>query len=172
MSGDGVTSKYGDGTYTGYVKWFNRTGGWGFLTVTDEEFQGDDIFVYWNSLNVGEEQYRYLLNDEPVTFKISFNQDAKHPYQATDVTGVSGKLMCERRNDKYKTRDTSSGDGEKQHRRPTHRGAGPRGRRGGRGGRATRPTYTDEQGNVWTMASPRKQGRRNNTRSEQSDLVN
>ena len=65
----------------------------------NEEFAGDDIFVHWNSLKVEEEQYRYLLNDEPVQFTISWNKDAKHPYQATDVTGVSGKLMCERRNE-------------------------------------------------------------------------
>ena len=162
MSGDSVTSKYGDGTFTGYVKWFNRTGGWGFLTITDDEFKGDDIFVYWNSLSVDEEQYRYLLNDEPVQFKVSFNEDAKHPYQATDVTGVAGKLMCERRNDKHKTKETTtSTDTVKQHRRPNHRGSGPRGRGPrGRGGRDTRPTYTDENGNVWTMASPRRSGGR------------
>lgn len=160
MSSSSETSKYGTGTYTGYVKWFNRRGGWGFLTVTDESFEGDDIFVYWNSLSVGNEQYRYLLNDEPVRFKISFNKDAKHPYHATDVTGVAGKLMCERRNDKYKTRDVSSGDGERQHRHPNHRGAGPRGRHAPRGGRNTRPTYTDDNGNVWTMATPRKRSGR------------
>lgn len=158
MSSESVTSKYGDSTYNGYVKWFNRTGGWGFLTITDEEFKGDDVFVYWNAVKVEEQQYVYLLNDEPVTFKISFNKDAKHPYQATDVTGVTGKLMCERRNDKYKTRD-SSDDAEK-HRRPVHRGSGPRGSSARRGGRSSRPTYTDENGNVWTMAAPRKRGGR------------
>lgn len=156
MSGDSVTSKYGDGTYTGYVKWFNKSGGWGFLTVTEGEFKGDDVFVYWNAAKVEKQQFVYLLNDEPVTFKISFNKDAKHPYQASEVTGVTGKLMCERRNDKFKTRD-ASGDGEK-HRRPVHRGSGPRGRRGG--ARGSRPTYTDENGNVWTMAAPRKRGGR------------
>ena len=79
MSSDGDTSKYGDATFTGFVKWFNRTGGWGFLTVVGGEHDSEDIFVHWNSLQVGEEQYRYLLNDESVSFEVSYNKDAKHP---------------------------------------------------------------------------------------------
>ena len=98
MEGDSsvTQSKYSDGVYSGHVKWFNRTAGWGFLTLTGEgETSGDDIFVHWNSLSVDKEQYRYLVNGEYVSFKITFNKDAKHPYQAEEVRGVNGgNLMC------------------------------------------------------------------------------
>ena len=167
MASDGDTSKYGDGVFTGYVKWFNRTQGWGFVTITGEEFDGDDIFVHWNSLKVGEEQYRYLLNDEPVQFTISWNKDAKHPYQATDVTGVSGKLMCERRNEKFKSRPARETSGETGHKRVARGGRGPRS--GGRGGqRSSRPTYNDENGNKWVMVQSRR-GRGSGGRSTSTE---
>jgi len=165
MSSDGDTSKYGDATFTGFVKWFNRTGGWGFLTVVGGEHDGEDIFVHWNSLQVGEEQYRYLLNDESVSFEVSYNKDAKHPYQAVNVRGVTGKLMCERRNDKFKNVTT---EGETTHRRVTKRGAGPRGRRP-RGQGQERPSYNDEQGNRWVMVSSRRGNRSRPREQEQRE---
>jgi cold shock CspA family protein len=165
MSSDGDTSKYGDATFTGFVKWFNRTGGWGFLTVVGGEYDGEDIFVHWNSLQVGEEQYRYLLNDESVSFEVSYNKDAKHPYQAVNVRGVTGKLMCERRNDKFKNVTT---EGETTHRRVTKRGAGPRGRRP-RGQGQERPSYNDEQGNRWVMVSSRRGNRSRPREQEQRE---
>ena len=177
MASDGDTSKYGDGVFTGYVKWFNRTQGWGFVTITGEEFAGDDIFVHWNSLKVEEEQYRYLLNDEPVQFTISWNKDAKHPYQATDVTGVSGKLMCERRNEKFKSRparETTGHDGETGHKRVARGGRGPRSTGGRTGQRSSRPTYNDENGNKWVMVQsrrgrgPRSTGGRSTTTDSQT----
>tara|TARA_R110001599_G_scaffold132402_6_gene309136 strand:+ start:2315 stop:2836 length:522 start_codon:yes stop_codon:yes gene_type:complete len=159
-----TVSKYGDGNFNGRVKWFNRTQGWGFITLSGEEFNGDDIFVYWNSLDVGNEQYRYLVNGEYVTFGISWNKDSKHQYQATNVKGMGGgQLMCETRNEQFKTRPVDSTTT-----RPTNmRAQGSRGRLpprpdGFRNRNTNRPTYNDADGNKWVLVTPRSQGRKNN----------
>ena len=152
-------SKYSDGVYSGHVKWFNRTAGWGFLTLTGEgETSGDDIFVHWNSLSVDKEQYRYLVNGEYVSFKITFNKDAKHPYQAEEVRGVNGgNLMCETRNEQLRSRPqntrntTASGTG---HRRVNPRGRGPRNGRRTQG--PPRPTFVDENGETWVKVTSRR----------------
>jgi len=168
-------SKYSDEVYTGCVKWFNRSSGWGFLTVTSSEEQ-DDIFVHWNALSVDKEQYRYLVNGEYVTFKVSFNKDAKHSYQAEEVRGVNGGLlMCETRNEQLRSRpqttnsstrneqlrsrpqttnsSTRSGAGVK-HERVNPRGRGPRGGRQSRRGNTTHHeqlVVRDENGEEWVM---------------------
>ena len=108
---DSTTSKYGDSTFTGRVKWFQRTGGWGFITVSSEEFKGDDIFVHWKGINVDKEQYRYLITGEYVTFNIAFNPDNDtHQYQAENIRGVNGgTLMCETRNEQRTNSSSTRG---------------------------------------------------------------
>lgn len=91
-----MTSKYGDSVYTGCVKWFNRTGGWGFLTITNEGHADEDVFVRWDNLSC--DGYKYLVQGEYVEFSIDFKPDAQdgRQYQAANVSGVNGgKLMCE-----------------------------------------------------------------------------
>ena len=160
MEGDSsvTQSKYTDEVYTGCVKWFNRSAGWGFLTITASEEQ-DDIFVHWNALNVDKEQYRYLVNGEYVTFKVSFNKDAKHPYQAEEVRGVNGGLlMCETRHEQLRSRpqnttsSTRSVSGKRERVNP--RGRGPRSVRQPRRGNSTRReqlVVRDENGEEWVM---------------------
>ena len=34
------------GEYIGYVKWFNKKKGYGFITITDGGHQGEDVFCH------------------------------------------------------------------------------------------------------------------------------
>ena len=82
--------------HTGRVKWFNSKTGYGFVTVTDGDNAGTDVFVHHSSVQVSKEQYRYLVQGEYVQFILTKMVDGPHEYQATDVTGVNGgQLMCE-----------------------------------------------------------------------------
>lgn len=91
-----MTTKYGNLVYTGCVKWFNRKG-WGFITITNDEHNGDDVFVRWD--NLGADGYKYLVQGEYVDFEIGPGSN-DHEYQAKNVVGVNGgKLMCETRNE-------------------------------------------------------------------------
>lgn len=137
--------KYGERTYTARVKWFNRTAGWGFasLTKSAEEHEGDDIFVHWKSLDVGNEQYKYLVNGEYVNLKINYTPEGQHSYQASNVTGVDGGLlMCETRNQENESRRSASGDGDEESSRQ-HRG----GQRRPRGMQVRGP----REGEVWQL---------------------
>jgi len=84
----------------GRVKWFNNKAGYGFITImsetTAEPNKGSDIFVHHTSINVVNEQYKYLVQGEYVQFQIIHSTDAEHEYQAGKITGIlNGKLMCE-----------------------------------------------------------------------------
>jgi len=103
MSTDSVTNS-ADTTssqrYTGRVKWFNTRAGYGFVTITDGSKSGNDVFVHHTSINVENEQYRYLVQGEYVEFSLSDVMRGDHEYQAADVSGIKGgKLMCETRRD-------------------------------------------------------------------------
>jgi CspA family cold shock protein len=91
-------------SFIGRVKWFNNKAGYGFITITDGQRSGEDIFVHHSGINVDSEQFKYLVQGEYVEFHISATAEgAKHPTQATSVTGVKGgKLMCQTRNDNRK----------------------------------------------------------------------
>lgn len=83
---------------TGRVKWFNNKAGYGFISVTDGAQSGSDIFVHHSSLEVSNEQYKYLVQGEYVEFVIvsTPNNSSSHEFQASSVSGIKmGKLMCE-----------------------------------------------------------------------------
>tara|TARA_Y100000591_G_scaffold66045_2_gene54628 strand:- start:1167 stop:1730 length:564 start_codon:yes stop_codon:yes gene_type:complete len=83
---------------SGRVKWFNNKAGYGFITVTSKEHNGEDVFVHHTAIQVKQEQYRYLVQGEYVNFKLCEVEDAQHKWQAGDVHGIdNGKLMCETR---------------------------------------------------------------------------
>ena len=84
----------------GCVKWFNNKVGYGFITLSDGTLE-QDIFVHHSALNTSDEQYKYLVQGEYVSFELvkSSDLDSKHEYFAGNVSGVNGgKLMCETRN--------------------------------------------------------------------------
>ena len=89
------------GETVGRVKWFNGRKGFGFVTSVGTE-NPTDVFVHHSAVRVADEQYKYLVEGEYVSFNISTAKDVEaqqHQHQATDVTGVyGGKLMCETRN--------------------------------------------------------------------------
>ena len=85
---------------TGRVKWFNNKAGYGFITVTDGEKTSMDIFVHHTSINVSDQQYKYLVQGEYVEFNLINVEHSTHECQAVDVGGIkNGKLMCETRHE-------------------------------------------------------------------------
>jgi CspA family cold shock protein len=81
---------------TGRVKWFNNASGFGFITVCDGEHTGKDIFVHYSSIQVQNEQYKYLVQGEYVDFDVVKPNNGIHEYHADSVSGIKGgALMCE-----------------------------------------------------------------------------
>lgn len=119
----------------GRVKWFNNKAGYGFITVTDT---GKDIFVHHSGINVGHEQYRYLVQGEYVQFYLDKTPGGTHSVQAKNVCGINnGMLMCETRRDlkqsrfSYKSEEDVPSERPKSMKpprdgAPQKRGAGPR----------------------------------------------
>ena len=96
-STDQVVQAQGD-RLVGQVKWFNNKAGYGFITVSDGEHSGKDIFVHYTTVRVTNSQYKYLIQGEYVEFTLTKSTSGEHEYQATDVSGIKGgALMCETR---------------------------------------------------------------------------
>ena len=87
----------------GCVKWFNKKTGYGFITSTDASGIDSDVFVHHSAILTEVDQYRYLVEGEYVKFTIKPGDT-----NAVDVTGpTGGKLMCETRQTRRSTYDTS-----------------------------------------------------------------
>lgn len=92
----------------GQVKWFNNKAGYGFITVSDGDHAGKDIFIHFSSVTAGESQYKYLVQGEYVEFSLDKSASDTHEFQATKVSGIKGgKLMCETRRLAYVNADGS-----------------------------------------------------------------
>ena len=111
MSEELATPTFGkdESVYTGRVKWFNNRAGYGFITVKNAE-DNEDLFVHHTAINVGSEQYKYLVEGEYISFKKIASENSEHKFQAGEVTGVEGgQLMCETRNHSRSVRTEKSG---------------------------------------------------------------
>jgi cold shock CspA family protein len=82
----------------GQVKWFNNKAGYGFITVSDGEYAGKDIFAHYSTILVTNSQYKYLVQGEYVEFNLIKSTNDSHEFQATEISGIKkGSLMCESR---------------------------------------------------------------------------
>jgi CspA family cold shock protein len=82
----------------GQVKWFNNKAGYGFITVSDGEQSGKDIFIHYSTIRVTNSQYKYLVQGEYVEFTLTKSTGEAHEFQAGEVSGIKGgALMCETR---------------------------------------------------------------------------
>jgi len=162
---DDVTSSARD-TLIGRVKWFNNKAGYGFITVTDGERSGSDIFVHHSAINVENQQYKYLVQGEYVQFNLVNTTSGNHEWQSSNVNGIKGgKLMCETRREfklarsvykSEKKEETSDSQAEfkmprqqkppreQQTRAPRARGEGPR----------------DAEPKEWTLVTDKKVAKR------------
>lgn len=82
----------------GIVKWFNNKDGFGFITLSNGEHSGKDIFVHYTSLSVKSDQYTYLVQGEYVQLDLTKPEKGDHEFHAINVSGIlGGPLMCETR---------------------------------------------------------------------------
>lgn len=99
--------------FTGMVKWFNKTTGFGFISVLDGEHKSQDIFTHYSAINVSGSLYKYLVQGEYVELSIIKTPNDKHELQSANVGGIMcGPLMCE-------TRALITGSSNKKSARPT-----------------------------------------------------
>ena len=97
----------------GRVKWFNNKAGYGFITVTDGNKSGSDIFVHHSAIEVENQQYKYLIQGEYVEFSLNKTNSSDYEWQATNINGIKGgKLMCETRHDLKLARNVYKNDNE------------------------------------------------------------
>lgn len=83
---------------TGKVKWFNNKAGFGFVTACEGALKDKDVFVHYSSIQVPNDQYKYLVQGEYVDFELSKPEKGDHEYHAVSISGVKGgSLMCETR---------------------------------------------------------------------------
>ena len=89
-------------TQIGRVKWFNTKAGYGFISYPDSDGKDVDVFTHHSSIKTSQEQFRYLVQGEYVSFVVETIQEPRedeHSTTATCITGVNGgMLMCETRN--------------------------------------------------------------------------
>jgi CspA family cold shock protein len=82
----------------GIVKWFNNKDGFGFVTLSNGEHSGKDIFVHFSSLSVKADQYTYLVQGEYVELDLTKPEKGDHEFHGVNVSGImGGPLMCETR---------------------------------------------------------------------------
>jgi cold shock CspA family protein len=99
-------------TSVGCVKWFNNKAGYGFINITKGEQTGSDVFVHHSAIQVGKEQYKYLVQGEYVQFNLCKADAGSHEWQAGNVRGLdNGKLMCETRYESRLNRVPGERDG-------------------------------------------------------------
>lgn len=146
--------------FTGRVKWFNNQAGYGFITSRVGGDDEKDVFVHHSSVTTQQDQFRYLVQGEYVSFVLSETDDegAEHRATALDVRGADGgMLMCETRLERRVVAPSTTSrrpQGDSPHRQ-TRREYG--GSRPGPGTRARGGHHT-EDGAEWILVHRRQDG--------------
>jgi cold shock CspA family protein len=83
----------------GYVKWFNKKQGFGFIHVLNGQHKDQDIFVSpGNSAAVLQNGYKYLIQGEYVEFVVESALKENHKFHAVDITGIlENNILCHTR---------------------------------------------------------------------------
>jgi cold shock CspA family protein len=98
MSASGLSVEEEKQRITGKVKWFNNKAGFGFVTACEGDLKDSDVFVHYSSINVPDDQYKYLVQGEYVDFELTKSDKSEHEFHAVKISGVKGgSLMCETR---------------------------------------------------------------------------
>ena len=122
--------------YTGRIKWFNNSRGYGFLSYRGSDGSDKDVFVHFSAINCqNDNSFRTLTQGEYVSFSLA---DSNKPgqLQASNITGVNGgPLLSEQREQNRQSRGDRGGN----------RGGRGGGRGGYRGGRSRREDYSQGQ---------------------------
>ena len=129
--------------YTGRIKWFNNSRGYGFLSYKGSDGSDKDVFVHFSAINCqNDNSFRTLTQGEYVSFSLA---DSNKPgqLQASNITGVNGgPLLSEQREQNRQSRGDRGGN----RRSGGYRGGRGGGRGGYRGGRSRREDYSQGQG--------------------------
>ena len=101
------------GTTMGFVKWFDRKKGIGFIQViSDGEHNGNDMFFHFSNINT--DGYKTVFPGEYVSFDIKMNTE-KNKLNAVNIGGIMGyPLLTENDKTVYKCvpRKTKNEDDE------------------------------------------------------------
>ncbi len=158
-------------SYTGRVKWFNNKAGYGFVTIVGgDQRTGEDVFVHHSGVKTSSEQYKYLVQGEYVSFTLKESDNATHPFQADNLTGVfGGKLMCETRAEQRQQREEHEGaagaGGPSAASGDAERGVRGRGRKRGRQSFRLHGAGPRDENSVWTLVREDRGGGGGNRRS-------
>ncbi len=99
----------------GQVKWFDEKKGFGVINYKEENESIKEYFAHHSEINVSNNLFRALYENENVEFFHSYNEEKKK-LVAKKITGVDGnKLKCENNNVK-KEDGFQKKDGKKKHR--------------------------------------------------------
>ena len=129
----------------GHVKWFNNRAGYGFITASEGDKKGDDVFVHHTALRTKDDQYKYLVQGEYIEFEwVETSGESDHKWQAGNVKGVDGgSLMCETRNNSKQNHSIT--DSARENRRRTHQNKKSFRTAGGE------RTFRDDDGCEWML---------------------
>lgn len=138
----------------GQVKWFNNKAGYGFITASEGEHTGKDIFIHYSTIRVTNSQYKYLVQGEYVEFTLIKSNTDQHEYQASEVSGIKGgSLMCEAR----RTTRPGGEEGAAPNPAPVRR---PRVRRDAKPADSSAPSSSAQDGEFTTVRRRRPQGKK------------